>query len=64
MSEKIERDSVHLFTNTTSQRQEVAGLRPKNIDYYLSKRRELLGETNFKLLWAFKDYLRSGGQSS
>ena|GEM_PF-3810673 len=63
VSEKIERDSVHLFTNTASQRQEVARLRSKNIDYYLSKCRELLGGTNFKLLWAFKDYLRSEDQS-
>lgn len=39
-----------LTTNIANQRQEIVRLRPRNIDYYLTKHRELLSEVNLKLV--------------
>jgi len=58
VSTKSKRDFV------VTERQETVGLRLSNIELYLSNRRSVLGEVNFNLLWSFKDYLRSEGQST
>jgi len=39
------------------------GIQEQNPDLYLLKRRGKLGEENFKVLWTFKDYLKSEGAS-
>ena len=39
------------------------GIQERNPDLYLMKRRGLLGEENFRVLWMLKDYLKSEGAS-
>ena len=39
------------------------GIQEQNPDLYLLKRRGKLGEESFKVLWTFKDYLKSEGAS-